>query len=159
MTTRIIVKAHRHGVTTRVWVGKTRNSYVEYCIAGVLFPSLAIASTDSYELEKLASDTLHFEGETFDAFPYPAYLEVDFTFTNQANHAEALCVSSAKYVDNQKGMLDFTSVFRGSLVSADVKRKILQNIFYQIGERNVEEIQKIVKNLRTACAGSYAKIY
>lgn len=159
MTTRVIVKVHKHGVTTRVRVHKTRDGFIEYCVPSFLFPKVAINAINTEVLESYAVCSVNMIGETFDDFPYPAYLEVDFTFTNQLDHSAALCVSSAKYVDNQKGMLDFTGVFRGSLVSAEIKRKILENLFLQIEKKDVEEIQKIVKNLRTACGGSYNKIY
>lgn len=151
------VRVHRHGIVTTVRFWNPNESYTEFGIVNKDFPRLAFNMDNGYDIYKLCkefvTDTTH---DTFADFPYPAYLDIKVSFYD-SDGAPAFEVVHAKYAESSRGIIDFTGSFKGKLITEDICRRVLENIFLRVANRDAEELIKTVERLHSVSGGRFVK--
>jgi hypothetical protein len=155
--TEITIKVHQHYVTTRVRFWYNSDAYAEFCVCSHEFPRWALQQTSERDLYESCHANVASGHSDFPTFPYPAYLLVRMQVRYDRG-MQHVTVCEAKYSEFQRGIMDFTGAFTNSLASADLTRKVLDNLASMIASRNAEGLNKLVLTLRAASGGTFKKL-
>lgn len=146
----LIIDLHRNYTLTtfRAIYG---NAYVEYRVEGIdiplrVFDMLGVPDATSVANVLLfCKERIDVRGKVLTDFPYPAFLHVEIAFEFGTDELQ---VESARFGETG-GTSDFTQVFRGASIPAQLKRNVITNLLKHIDADSVEGIMKIIGTLRS----------